>query len=49
MDLREILKEAGLDDKAIKQVLTTMKAEKIYTTSEENEEQNHSENSKKSE
>lgn len=36
MDLREILKEAGLDDKAIKQVLTTMKAEKIYTTSEEN-------------
>ncbi len=36
MDLKEILKEAGLDDKAIKQVLTTMKAEKIYTTSEEN-------------
>ena len=36
MDLREILKEAGFDDKAIKQVLTTMKAEKIYTTSEEN-------------
>ena len=36
MDLREILKEAGLDDKAIKQVLTTMKAEKIYITSEEN-------------
>lgn len=36
MDLREILKEAGLDDNAIKQVLTTMKAEKIYTTSEEN-------------
>lgn len=36
MDLKEILKEAGLDDKAIKQVLTTMKAEKIYITSEEN-------------
>lgn len=36
MDLKEILKEAGLDDKAIKQVLTTMKAEKIYTASEEN-------------
>ena len=36
MDLREILKEAGVEDKAIKQILTTMKAEKIYTTSEEN-------------
>lgn len=36
MDLKEILKEAGVEDKAIKQILTTMKAEKIYTTSEEN-------------
>lgn len=36
MDLREILREAGVEEKAIKQVLTTMKAEKIYTTSEEN-------------
>ena len=27
MDLREILKEAGVEDKAIKQILTTMKAE----------------------
>lgn len=36
MDLREILREAGLEEKTIKQVLTTMKAEKIYTTSEEN-------------
>lgn len=36
MDLREILREAGVEEKAIKQVLTTMKAEKIFTTSEEN-------------
>lgn len=36
MDLKEILKEAGVEDKAIKQIITTMKAEKIYTTSEEN-------------
>ena len=36
MDLKEILKEAGAEDKAIKQILTTMKAEKIYTASEEN-------------
>lgn len=36
MDLKEILREAGVEEKAIKQVLTTMKAEKIYTTSEEN-------------
>lgn len=36
MDLRDILKEAGIEDKVIKQILTTMKAEKIYTTSEEN-------------
>lgn len=36
MDLKEILKEAGVEDKVIKQILTSMKAEKIYTTSEEN-------------
>lgn len=36
MDLREILREAGVEEKTIKQILTTMKAEKIYTTSEEN-------------
>lgn len=36
MEFKEILKEAGLDDKAIKQVLTSMKAENIYTTSEQN-------------
>ena len=36
MDLREILREAGVEEKAIKQILTTMKAEKIYTTNEEN-------------
>lgn len=36
MDLREILREAGIEEKVVKQVLTTMKAEKIYTTSEEN-------------
>lgn len=36
MDLREILREAGIEDKVAKQILTSMKAEKIYTTSEEN-------------
>lgn len=36
MDLREILREAGVEEKTIKQVITSMKAEKIYTTSEEN-------------
>lgn len=36
MELKEILKEAGVEDKVIKQILTTMKAEKVYITSEEN-------------
>ena len=36
MDLKEILREAGIEDKVIKSILTSMKAEKIYTTSEEN-------------
>lgn len=36
MDLKEILREAGIEDKVIKQITTTMKAEKLYITNEEN-------------
>ena len=36
MDLKEILREAGIEEKVIKQITTSMKAEKLYITSEEN-------------
>ena len=36
MDLKEILREAGIEDKVIKSILTSMKAEKLYITNEEN-------------
>ena len=36
MDLEAILKEAGLEDSAIKSALSKMKANGIYTTSEQN-------------
>ena len=36
MNLTEILKAKGLDDEAIKSIQDEMKANKIYTASEEN-------------